>query len=49
VRLSDSVETALRWGEGVMFTLHQLPGESKAKGPKPKPANLPPLNPKPEI
>jgi excinuclease ABC subunit A len=26
VRLGDSVETALRWGEGVMFTLHQLPG-----------------------
>ena len=25
VRLSDSTETALRWGEGVMFTLHQLP------------------------
>jgi len=25
VRLTDSVETALRWGEGVMFTLHQLP------------------------
>ena len=25
VRLSDSVETALRWGEGVMRTLHQLP------------------------
>ncbi len=24
VRLGDSVETALRWGEGVMFTLHQL-------------------------
>jgi len=23
VRLSDSVETALRWGEGVIFTLHQ--------------------------
>ena len=23
VRLGDSVETALRWGEGVMFTLHQ--------------------------
>ncbi|MGD0349233.1 MAG: excinuclease ABC subunit UvrA [Verrucomicrobiota bacterium] len=23
VRLTDSVETALRWGEGVMFTLHQ--------------------------
>ena len=26
VRLADSVETALRWGDGVMFTLHQLPG-----------------------
>jgi len=26
VRLSDSVETALRWGEGVIFTLHQEPG-----------------------
>jgi len=25
VRLGDSVETALRWGEGVMFTLHQMP------------------------
>ena len=25
VRLGDSVETALRWGEGVMFTLHQSP------------------------
>jgi excinuclease ABC subunit A len=30
VRLGDSVETALRWGEGVMFTLHQLPEEAKA-------------------
>ncbi|MGA3283013.1 MAG: excinuclease ABC subunit UvrA [Verrucomicrobiota bacterium] len=28
VRLTDSVETALRWGEGVMFTLHQLPEKS---------------------
>jgi excinuclease ABC subunit A len=26
VRLGDSVQTALRLGEGVMFTLHQLPG-----------------------
>ncbi len=26
VRLSDSVETALHWGEGVLLTLHQLPG-----------------------
>ena len=25
VRLSDSVETALRWGEGVLLTLHQEP------------------------
>ena len=30
VRLGDSVETALRWGEGVMFTLHQLPETGKA-------------------
>ncbi|HTB85821.1 MAG TPA: excinuclease ABC subunit UvrA [Candidatus Sulfotelmatobacter sp.] len=46
VRLGDSVETALRWGEGVMFTLHQGPDESKAhpsspgydaaRSPKPK-------------
>ena len=25
VRLGDSVETALRWGEGMLVTLHQLP------------------------
>ena len=25
VRLTDSIETALRWGEGVMFALHQEP------------------------
>jgi excinuclease ABC subunit A len=37
VRLSDSVETALRWGQGVLLTLHQLPdAESKAQSPKPK-------------
>ncbi len=36
VRLVDSVETALRWGEGVMFTLHQLPEESKVQSPKSK-------------
>jgi excinuclease ABC subunit A len=35
VRLGDSVETALRWGEGVMFTLHQLPGENSKDGDKP--------------
>jgi excinuclease ABC subunit A len=34
VRLGDSVETALRWGEGVMFTLHQLPEDAKAQGAK---------------
>jgi excinuclease ABC subunit A len=34
VRLGDSVETALRWGEGVMFTLHQLPEESKTQAKK---------------
>ena len=42
VRLGDSVETALRWGEGVMFTLHQLPEESKVQSPKSK-AEPPPL------
>jgi excinuclease ABC subunit A len=37
VRLSDSVETALRWGQGVLRTLHQLPdSESKVHSPKPK-------------
>jgi excinuclease ABC subunit A len=29
VRLGDSVETALRWGEGVMFALHQSSVESR--------------------
>ena len=37
VRLSDSVETALRWGEGVMLTLHQPPdAESKVQSLKSK-------------
>jgi len=27
VRLGDSVETSLRWGEGVIFTLHQFEGK----------------------
>ncbi len=31
VRLSDSVETALRWGEGVMVTLHQDPEAQNSK------------------
>ena len=29
VRLSDSVETALKWGEGILLTLHQLPDAAK--------------------
>src|SRR5215470_6653064 len=37
VRLTDSVETALKWGEGILLTLHQLAeGESKAQSPKSK-------------
>ncbi len=37
VRLSDSVETALRWGEGVMLTLHQAPeAEPKVQSLKSK-------------
>ena len=32
VRLSDSVETALRWGQGVLLTLHQEPGERTEGG-----------------
>jgi excinuclease ABC subunit A len=31
VRLSDSVETALKWGEGVLLTLHQTP-ENEGRG-----------------
>jgi len=37
VRLSDSVETALKWGEGTLLTLHQMPEEqSKVQSPKSK-------------
>ena len=28
IRLADSIETALRWGEGTLITLHQWPAES---------------------
>ena len=39
VRLGDSVQTALRLGEGVMFTLHQMPEESKvANKPRTRPS-----------
>ena len=46
VRLSDSVETALKWGEGRLLVLHQLPtegGASQAAGGKTtdKPADKP--------
>jgi excinuclease ABC subunit A len=38
VRLGDSVQTALKWGEGLVRTLHQLPaGDSEVLGPKSKP------------
>jgi excinuclease ABC subunit A len=42
VRLGDSVQTALRLGEGVMFTLHQLPDESKGQSPKSRPGEAAP-------
>jgi excinuclease ABC subunit A len=35
VRLSDSVETALKWGEGSLLTLHQLADESVVSGQLP--------------
>jgi len=42
VRLGDSVETALRWGEGVMFTLHQSPeGWRQASPPAVEPGVTP--------
>ncbi|HEX5221738.1 MAG TPA: excinuclease ABC subunit UvrA [Verrucomicrobiae bacterium] len=44
VRLQDSVETALRWGNGVMVTLHQVESRgTKVEGQKPRPA----LDPRP--
>src|SRR3954467_15163561 len=36
VRLSDSVETALRWGEGILLTLHQPPNLEPKPAPKPR-------------
>src|SRR5229473_1112747 len=37
IRLSDSVETALKWGEGVILTLHQVTnGEFRVQSPKSK-------------
>ncbi len=40
IRLSDSVETALRWGEGVLLALHQPPetsASSTSLTPRPSP------------
>src|SRR3989440_12634580 len=37
IRLSDSVETALKWGAGVLLTMHQGPGaQSKIQNQKAK-------------
>jgi excinuclease ABC subunit A len=33
VRLSDSVETALKWGQGVLLTLHQMPDGAPSAQP----------------
>ncbi len=33
VRLSDSVETALKWGNGILLTLHHPPAEAPAPPP----------------
>jgi len=38
VRLSDSVETALKWGSGVLVALHQLPEERASAGDPTKPS-----------
>ncbi|HEV2392588.1 MAG TPA: excinuclease ABC subunit UvrA [Verrucomicrobiae bacterium] len=37
IRLSDSVETALRWGQGTLLTLHQLPDGDRSSGSDPRP------------
>jgi len=39
VRLQDSVETALRWGQGVMVTLHQMPLDTRSSGRKSAPSS----------
>ena len=49
VRLSDSVETALKWGQGILLTLHQLePGRGeKGEGRAADPPRPSPLGPRP--
>jgi excinuclease ABC subunit A len=39
VRLQDSVETALRWGHGVIVTLHQLPVDPRSSGRQSAPSS----------
>src|SRR6516165_5383993 len=43
VRLSDSVETALKWGDGVLITLHQLPEQTPASKSAPAKRVDPPV------
>jgi len=45
VRLQDSVETALRWGSGVIVTLHEEARSEKAEVRKPTAARPSPLTP----
>src|ERR1041385_3230056 len=45
VRLQDSVETALRWGEGVMMTLHEEVRSEKGEARSGKPAPTSHLSP----
>ena len=41
IRLSDSVETALKWGEGVLRTLHQFPEPGPSGASQPGSSPLP--------
>ena len=40
VRLSDSIETCLRWGEGKIIVLHQLPEEGRETKPENPPSAI---------
>src|SRR2546426_1810361 len=47
VRLSDSVETALKWGEGVLLTLHQPPQREPVQSSESAVSQLSTLNSQP--
>src|SRR5882724_6023103 len=47
VRLSDSVETALKWGEGVLLTLHQPPQREPVQSSESAVSQLSALNSQP--